>query len=246
MTKVFVHGVPETSLLWGELREQVSGDSVALQLPGFGVPLPDGFVPTKETYAAWLAEELRKIDGPIDLVGHDWGALLTLRVATLGDVPLRSWAVDVAGVFDPNYVWHAWAAALLPKGKGEAILRERRTGSIDDAATFMIDSGVSTSAALAMATAHDEVMSRCILGLYRSAVPNVSATWGTQAQTPTASPGLVLIATGDRVDNETAARETAERLGAQVAVLPGATHFWMFDPTGTAAAALADFWASLP
>jgi hypothetical protein len=29
-------------------------------------------------------------------MGHDWGALLTLRLATTAAVELNSWAVDVA------------------------------------------------------------------------------------------------------------------------------------------------------
>jgi pimeloyl-ACP methyl ester carboxylesterase len=37
---------------------------------------------------------LKQIDPPIDIVGHDLGALLTMRVASAFDVPLRSWVVD--------------------------------------------------------------------------------------------------------------------------------------------------------
>jgi pimeloyl-ACP methyl ester carboxylesterase len=71
MPVVLVHGVPETAEIWNELRERLPA-SVALRLPGFGSRRPAGFGGTKEDYAAWLADELRRIEGPIDLVGHDW------------------------------------------------------------------------------------------------------------------------------------------------------------------------------
>src|SRR5262245_60307151 len=104
MAKVFVHGVPETLHVWDRLRAELSEPSIALALPGFGTPLPAGFRAIKDGYSDWLAEQLRRIEGPIDLVGHDWGALLSLRVATAYDVPLRSWAVDVASCFHSEYV----------------------------------------------------------------------------------------------------------------------------------------------
>ena len=90
MTAVFVHGLPETARIWDPLREVLGGDSIAVELPGFGVPRPAGFSATKDAYATWLADELGRVDGPIDLVGHDIGALLVLRVVTAFDVAARS------------------------------------------------------------------------------------------------------------------------------------------------------------
>lgn len=78
MTAVFVHGVPETALLWDGVRARLDVDSVAVALPGFGNPRPPGFAATKDAYAHWLADEIRRIGPPVDLVGHDWAALLTL------------------------------------------------------------------------------------------------------------------------------------------------------------------------
>ncbi|MEV6376256.1 alpha/beta fold hydrolase [Micromonospora musae] len=248
MTVVFVHGVPETPRVWADLRAQLTVPSVALSLPGFGNPLPSGFDPDKDGYAGWLADELQRLDGPIDLVGHDWGALLVLRIATTAQVPLRSWVVDVASVYHPGYVWHPWATSLWEAGAGEEVLAARRAAGPDDPAgsvAFQTGLGVPREAAVEMAAAHDEVMSRAILGLYRSAAPNVSADWGAEATTPTPSPGLVVIATGDAVEDEPRAREMAQRLGARVARFEGRTHWWMFDPSGTVARTLEDFWRSV-
>jgi pimeloyl-ACP methyl ester carboxylesterase len=119
MTAVFVHGVPEIGALWSGVRSHVDGDTLAVDLPGFGTPRPAGFGATKDEYAQWLADELRGLEGPVDLVGHDWGAGLVLRVVTAHDVPVRSWAVDVAAVFHPDYVWHDIAKVWQTPRLGE-------------------------------------------------------------------------------------------------------------------------------
>ncbi|MCU1351778.1 MAG: hypothetical protein JWM05_987, partial [Acidimicrobiales bacterium] len=92
---VFVHGVPETAAIWNKVRHAVGRESVALALPGFGCPRPEGFGATMDDYADWLLGEIDKIDGPIDLVGHDWGAGFTYRIATSHGDRLHSWAADV-------------------------------------------------------------------------------------------------------------------------------------------------------
>lgn len=38
-----VHGVPETADLWDRLRTHLDGESLAVELPGFGCARPDGF-----------------------------------------------------------------------------------------------------------------------------------------------------------------------------------------------------------
>ena len=37
VTAVFVHGVPETWIVWDALKETLAGESLALALPGFAV-----------------------------------------------------------------------------------------------------------------------------------------------------------------------------------------------------------------
>jgi pimeloyl-ACP methyl ester carboxylesterase len=86
MAAVFVHGLPETSRIWHSLRRLLGRDSVALALPGFATPRPAGFTATKDAYAEWLADALSRIEQPIDLVGHDVGALISLRVATVFEI----------------------------------------------------------------------------------------------------------------------------------------------------------------
>ena len=82
MPAVFVHGNPESSAIWTELFSHLQRkDVVALSPPGFGAPVPDGFTATSDAYRDWLVGELQRIDGPVDLVGHDWGGGHVLRIA---------------------------------------------------------------------------------------------------------------------------------------------------------------------
>ena len=84
MPAVLVHGVPETERLWSSLLSRLSrSDVLTLGLPGFGNPRPAGFGATMDDYAAWLMDEVGTVEGPVDLVGHDWGAGFTLRLVSL-------------------------------------------------------------------------------------------------------------------------------------------------------------------
>lgn len=97
MSAVFVHGVPDTSRVWqGVVARLPRPDVVTFSLPGFGRPTPDGFDATKEAYVRWLLDELAAQPGPIDVVGHDWGALLVVRAVSLTPDRVRSWAVGGA------------------------------------------------------------------------------------------------------------------------------------------------------
>ncbi|MER6260528.1 alpha/beta fold hydrolase [Streptomyces sp900105245] len=80
MPAVLIHGVPDTHHVWDGVREHLTRSDVeAWDLPGFGSPRPENFHCTKEEYVSWLIERLEGIGEPVDLVGHDWGCLLTAR-----------------------------------------------------------------------------------------------------------------------------------------------------------------------
>jgi pimeloyl-ACP methyl ester carboxylesterase len=245
MTVVFVHGVPETGALWNGVRKHLDGDTLAVDLPGFGTPRPAGFGATKDEYAQWLADALRRLDRPVDLVGHDWGAGIALRVATAYDVPLRSWAVDVAAVFHPDYVWHDMAQVWQTPGAGEERTAATVAAGPDARAGFMRASGMPEADAAALAAAYDTTMSGCILDLYRSAVPNPHADWGPELARPAPAPGLVLQPTADPYDDPARSGEVAARLGARTHRLEGLGHWWMLQDPAAAAAALRTFWESL-
>jgi pimeloyl-ACP methyl ester carboxylesterase len=246
MTVVLVHGFPETRDVWTPLLEVLDRDAVVVSMPGFGVPRPHGFAGTKDAYAGWLADTLRRADGPVDVVGHDVGALLALRVASAYDVPVRSWAVDVANIFHPRLVWPSRVQQLQTPGVGEELLRTVREAPPDhprNAAAGLAATGVPRELASAMGAAHDEVMSRSILDFYRSAVPNVAADWWRDVGGPTRSRGLVLLLP-DPPEDEAMSLEVAERLGAETARLDGLHHCWMAEAPAAVAEVLERFWSS--
>jgi pimeloyl-ACP methyl ester carboxylesterase len=244
---VFVHGLPETSRIWDSLRRILDGDSIALALPGFGTVRPPGFTATKDAYAEWLEDALRGIEQPVDLVGHDVGALITLRVATAFDVPLRSYAVDVAPLFHPRFEWPERVHKLQTPGLGEQLLKSMRDADPEDpdsTAARLVSAGVPIDEAKAIGEAHDETMSQSILDFYRSAVPNIAADWWKDVKAPTPSQGLILLPP-DPPEWEEMSFEVAERLGAETARLDNLNHCWMAEAPEVVAPVLQRFWSSL-
>ena len=239
MTTVFVHGSPETAALWDPLRSALDRDGIALELPGFGTARPEGFGATMQEYEAWLTGELEALDSPIDLVGHDWGGILTARLATTTAGLLRSWATDAAPAVEPDFTWHDLARTWQTPGDGEAFWADL----LDDppaAAELLTAVGVPAEDAPAMAAALDQTMVDCILDLYRSAT-DLGRDWGHHGQ---ASPnGLVIAGDADLLGNVDKSRATAEALGAEVAIIEGGGHWWPLDSPEAGARALESFWS---
>ena len=245
MTVVLVHGNPETSAIWDDLRQQLRRDDViALSPPGFGAPVPGGFGATSDDYAAWLTTEVASLPGPIDLVGHDWGAGHVMRVVMAQPELVRSWAMDIAGCFDPEYVWHERAQVWQTPGAGERAVEQQLTIPKDRLAEGYQRLGMSPGAARSCAEAYTAEMGRCILALYRSAAQPKMAQWGEQLDRARACPGLVIIPTEDQyTGGEALARRSAERAGADVTVLQGLGHWWMCQDPARGAASLREFLA---
>ena len=242
MTAVLVHGVPETERVWDALRAELErSDVVAPSLPGFGCPMPDGFIPTKEGYLDWLIGEIEQLGEPVDLVGHDWGGILTVRLVSVRPDLVRTWATDSAGVADPDYVWHDIAQVWQTPGEGESFMDGWLALPQEvKAAAF---SGVAaTDPVRAMADAIDGRMTDAILMLYRSAAA-VHEEWGP-GFADIAKPGAVLVANDDPFLEPTRARRSAARAGARVLELDGQGHWWMLGDAAGAARLLGEFWAS--
>lgn len=240
---VFLHGVPETAALWDKIRARLDAESVSLALPGFGCPRPAGFGATKDDYAAWVLGELGQISGPIDLVGHDWGAGITYRIATAHGERLRSWAADVGKVMHPDYVWHEFAQIWQTPGEGEKFFEDQMAAPLEARAGVLEAFGIPHDDAVVLAEAGDDVMASCILDLYRSALPNPYADW-KDAWGKTSAPGLVIHPKDDPFDGEAESAEVADMLGARVARLD-AGHWWPVQAPDAAAALLEELLVSL-
>jgi len=237
-----VHGVPETAAIWRKVRAAIDRESVALELPGFGCPRPAGFGGTKDDYVDWLLEQLAGIEGPIDLVGHDWGAGLTYRIATAYGDRVRSWAADIGNIAHPDYQWHDFAK-IWQSPEGEAYFETQLATPVEERAGLYELLGLLPEDALEMASAGDALMGESILGLYRSALPNPYADWGPWS--PTAAPGLVLNPSDDMFGDAAMAAEVATMLGARFEPIEGAGHFWPYQAPDAGAGKLMSFWSSL-
>ena len=244
---VFVHGNPETPAIWRPLLAELQHpDTVTLSPPGFGAPVPAGFGATADEYATWLASELEQQGAPVDLVGHDWGGGHVMRIAMERPDLIRSWAMDIAGCFAPDYVWHDLAQVWQAPGAGEESVAAMASLSVGDRASMVESLGMTPDIARALAEANDETMGRCILSLYRSAAQPAMARLGDELAAAAARPGLVIIPADDGyTGGEARARWSAEQAKAKVAVLPGLGHWWMIQDPAIGAAALQDFWDSL-
>jgi pimeloyl-ACP methyl ester carboxylesterase len=242
MTVVLVHGVPETTAVWDPLVAALDRDDLAtLALPGFGCALPEGFEPTQEHYAQWLATELDRFE-VVDLVGHDWGALLALRLLPDRPANVRSWVLD-AGDLDPTFRWHDMALLWQTPGEGEAFMEGFIGASTEDRAALLASTGVPESGAVAMAAGIDRTMGEAILTLYRSAT-TIGQDWGPGIDR-IEGPGLLLESMQDPFRSAGRVRQLAERTGAEILPLPEAGHWWMLDSVEAAAAGLQAYWARL-
>ena len=247
MTVVLVHGNPETEAVWGPLVEALGRDDVVrLSPPGFGAPLPDGFPATYLAYRDWLEGRLEGFDEPVDLVGHDWGGAHVVNVVMHRPDLVRSWASDVVGVFDPEYVWHDLAQVWQTPGEGEQLMDDLLGGTDQERAERMASFGIPMEIATAMAPHQGPEMGRAILLLYRSARQPAMAEAGRALENASARPGLSLLATEDQfVGTGDFRRRAADRAGARTEVLDGLGHWWMVQDPDRGAAALTGFWESL-
>ena len=243
MTKVFVHGNPETTFVWSQLVPELQArgidDIVLLSPPGFGAPIPKGFGGTRLDQRNWLIGELEELGGNVDLVGHDWGAGHVYAVAAERPDLLRSWAADVAGLVHPEYEWHPAAAVWQTEGAGE----ESIAGIIAlDGEALGAAFGVPAALAPNMSANLDEIMGTAILRVYRSAVQPAMRELGDQLAAAERRPALLIHATADPFVPPEMVFPVAERIGAGILNLEGLGHWWMFEDPGMAAAGLVDFW----
>ncbi|MHA3019785.1 alpha/beta fold hydrolase [Mycobacterium sp. BMJ-28] len=247
MTVVLVHGNPETDAVWDPLVEALGRDDVIrLSPPGFGAPLPDGWAATYLDYRDWLLAELARIDGPIDLVGHDWGGNHVVNAMMERPQLVRSWASDIIGVFDPEYVWHEAAQLWQTPGTGEQFVDALIGGTVQERADRLTGLGITGPVAAKIAVGLGPQMGRAILALYRSVPAPVLAEAGRQLGRAAARPGLCLLATEDHyTGSQEIRRRAAEAAGARTEVLEGLGHWWMVQDPVRGAAALNRFWESL-
>ena len=249
MAKVFVHGNPETAAVWAPLVDALEGrgidDVVLLSPPGFGAPVPEGFDATPTAYVEWLAGELQRIDGPIDLVGHDWGTGHVTGLAAAHPELIRSYTFDFGGLVHPDYVWHDMAQVWQTPAAGEEAIAGLVGVPLADKIAMFERFGAPNHIAEAMAAGVDAAMGECVLRLYRAGAQPYQAELSRRLDAAAPRPAHVITATDDPYVSAALGTATAERLGATHTVLDGRGHWWMMAETGVPADAMVAFWAGL-
>ena len=257
MTTLFVHGNPETPAVWEPLLAalQSSGDGserfVCAHLPGFGRLVPEGFGATKEEYASWLTGEVEALvadDGPVDLVGHDWGGGIGMRVVSQRPELFRSWACDVLGLFHPDYVWHDFAQIWQTPGAGEEYFEQQLAAPAEDRIALYEGIGIPRATGEKLVAASDEEMGRCVLALYRSAAQPAMVEWGTRARPGSARcrDSRSSPRTTRSCARSTSPARSPSPLGATIVTMEDQGHWWMLGDPAQGAAKLREFWSSLP
>lgn len=247
--KVFVHGNPETSAIWQPLGAELAlrgvDDIVLLSPPGFGAPTPDGWGATRQEYVDWLIAEVERLDGPVDIVGHDWGAGHVYGVLAQRPELFASWAADCGGLLNRNYQWHDAAQTWQTPGVGEEAVGMLTHIDSTDLAGILQGLGMSDDIAAQVAPHVSQEMGRCILALYRSASQPAMRDLGALLATKRLPRGAVIIPTTDTYPGTPdMAREVARSLHATTIELADRGHWWMIEDPSTAAQQLIDFWNS--
>jgi pimeloyl-ACP methyl ester carboxylesterase len=234
MPAFLVHGVPDTHHLWDSVREHLArSDIVARDMPGFSRESPAGFGFTKEDYLDWLIAEVESAGSPVDIVGHDWGALLVERLVSVRPDLVRTWAID------ESYVWHPIAQMWQTPGVGENVMQSMTADAV--VPTFVND-GMPEATAREIAQRIDDRMKAAILPLYRSAV-NVGKEWGPDID-GISKPGLLIWGEKDQYMQTEFAKRMAERTGAKLVLLPGG-HWWPAQFPRETAEALEALWGTV-
>ena len=238
MPAVFVHGVPDTFRVWDPLRKCLfRQDIVTLALPGFSAPLTINFTATKEEYANWIIGELEDVGEPVDLVGHDWGCILVMRVASLRPDLIRSWAAG-SGPVSAQYEWHPLAKIWQTPGAGETWFKELDPSAV---AKFMAEAGLPVELAKQAVVHIDHTMGDCILRLYRSAL-EVGKQWQPDL-VKVQAPGLVFWGGEDTACPWQFAEELASDTNAGLLKVK-AGHWSIVERSTEIAGALEHHWAS--
>jgi pimeloyl-ACP methyl ester carboxylesterase len=211
---LYVHGVPDSAVMWTPFLERTGG--IAVDLPGFGESgKPAGWPYSLEGYAAFLPAFLDHLGiDRVRLVAHDWGGV----ALTLGERIERLAAIDVLPLL-PGHRW-PWIARVWRT----PVLGELAMGFTGGTLLRRVG-GLSREHADTILRYFDHGTQRAILKLYRSARENRAALDAVTA------PALVVWGARDRHLGPAWAERIAAELGGEtsVEIVPEAGHWPWLD-----------------
>ena len=113
---LLLHGVPQTAATWGPLMVELAKDRVvfAPDLKGLGGSEAKEPYDIPTLVGELAALVLHEVDGPVDVVGHDWGGSLGLALAGARPDLVRRLVVVSAPYreIDPTRAWYMGFLAL--------------------------------------------------------------------------------------------------------------------------------------
>lgn len=240
--KLFLHGVPDTPAMWGPLLSELALPPEAYRapaMPGFVSPAPAAFSSTKDAYVDWFVAALEQAhteDGPVDLVGHDWGAILVVRAASLRPDLVRSWCVANA-LPHPDYRWHRMAKIWQTPLLGELAMFATRKEAL---CKGLHAAGLPADLASTEASHWSPSMKRAILKLYRSARTVGTEWWDDTADLP--SKGMVFWGADDPYVPSWVAETFCDRTGAALEMQSETGHWSIVERADVLAGLLKTHW----
>ncbi|MEM7329730.1 MAG: alpha/beta hydrolase [Pseudomonadota bacterium] len=242
--KLFLHGVPDTPSMWDPVIAELGGHQDSFRvpaLPGFVTPAPSEFSATKEAYVDWFIQEIEQAHqdaGPVDLIGHDWGALITVRAASLKPELINSWCVANA-LPHPDYQWHRMARMWQTPILGEVIMALSRKEALCKA---LHAAGIPADLASKEASHWSPHMRRAILKLYRSAKFVGSEWWDDTKHLP--DRGLVFWGEDDPYVPTWIADKFCAATGARLEKQPNTGHWSIIERADILAGHLDQLWGN--
>ena len=230
---LYVHGVPNSGVMWTPFLERTGG--IAPDLPGFGRSGKSaGFDYSIRGYGDFLEAYVDHLGlERFALVMHDWGAVGLVLAMRRPEAIERLVGIDLVP-FLPGYRWHRTARIWRTPGAGELFmgsttkwgmkryLRMEKALPADLIDAFMDE----------IYPHFDHGTQRAILKLYRSAPPDVLERTGERLADIDA-PALIVWGEGDHYLPIHFARDYGDALGgeARVELVPDAAHWiWLDRP----------------
>jgi pimeloyl-ACP methyl ester carboxylesterase len=256
---LLLHGVPETSSVWRDLAPQlaVGRRVLAPDLPGLGGSTYTGGydVPSLVTQLVSLIEA--EVDGPVDVVGHDWGGSLALGLTGARPDLVRRLCVANAPYREVPLLRAAHIPFFAMPFAPELLFRLGGRRVVD----VMLDLAWKASAPLdaerrseyqAAYMEPDKVTA--MLGYYRAAArPRLAAALKRSADAPTlprvrADKMLVLWGALDPVLPIGVGESVVRDLGADcvMVTVPGAGHYVIEEAPAVVAQVLTEFLGNEP